>query len=489
MDEQTPMGGTPYDDLEPPSDETFAEDEGVEEFQETPDLEATPSTGITPIGGMRAVDEPADLDFTPESGMLPANEPTGENPNRGRARERIARRKHGRGSSASYPSPVRNAPPRERTVRDPASIVTRGLSSARSAARTAARGTSRRAETAVPEVSFKLPINRATLLIGGGAALVALVVILLGVWRNRPVEAMPNALWIGTEWTYEERTPQEIFALTERLKRHKIGVVYAWVSWLQVDLSWRGEQNFPNVQNFVTLFREQYPEAMLYAWISLPNDTAGVAYRIDDPLVQDAVAAFSQRAVDEFGFDGVMLNIEQVWNNDQNYLATLRSVRQAIGTDAELAVAVPPDWSPIGAGIPVPPLIVPGTVWEGDYKRSVALIVDQIMVMAYNSGLSVPSDYTIWTAYQVQTFAEAIAELGTGAIGTEIVIGIPTYGAELPGHDPVVENVITAVEGIKLAVERSDDAADFVRGIALYAGWETDDQEWTDFMNSWVRAQ
>ncbi len=485
MDEQTPLGGTPYDDIDPPSDGSYAEDDGSEVFQEPReplDLEATPPTGVTPISGTSAVDHLSDLDFTP-----PPADSEADNPNRGRARERIARRKQGRGSGSSYPSPVRNTPPRERTVRDPASIVTRGISSARSAAKVA-RSSSRRESTS-SDVAFKLPFNRSTLLIGGGAAFVALIVILLGIWRNRPIEAMPNALWIGTEWTYEERNTQEIFALTERLKRHKIGVVYAWVSWLQVDLTWRGEQSFPNIQNFVSLFREQYPEAVLYAWISLPNDTAGVPYRIDNPLVQDAVAVFSQRAVEEFGFDGVMLNIEQVWNNDQNYLATLRAVRQAIGSESLLAVAVPPDWSPIGAGIPVPPLIVPGTVWEGDYKRSVALLVDQIMVMAYNSGLSVPGDYTLWTAYQVQTFAEAIAELGAGALGTEIMIGIPTYGAEPPGHDPVVENVITAVEGVKLAVEQSEDAADFVRGIALYAGWETDDQEWTDFMNSWVRSQ
>ena len=42
-----------------------------------------------------------------------------------------------------------------------------------------------------------------------------------------------------------------------------------------------------------------------------------------------------------------------------------------------IAVAISPDWSPIGANIPVPARIVPGTVWDKNYKQSVALLADQ----------------------------------------------------------------------------------------------------------------
>src|SRR5690606_41973110 len=57
-------------------------------------------------------------------------------------------------------------------------------------------------------------------------------------------------------------------------------------------------------------------------------------------------------------------------SNDQNFLALLRLVRSAVGNDVPISAAIPPDWSPIGVNIPVPPLIVPGTVWDREYKRS-----------------------------------------------------------------------------------------------------------------------
>jgi hypothetical protein len=86
-------------------------------------------------------------------------------------------------------------------------------------------------------------------------------------------------------------------------------------------------------------------------------------------------------------------------------------------------------------------------------------------------------------AYQVRTIAQTVDELGGG---TEIVIGIPTYDAELPGHDPNVETIPAAVEGVRSGLLQAGDAAAFVRGLGVYAGWETDDIEWASFKQSWV---
>jgi hypothetical protein len=88
-------------------------------------------------------------------------------------------------------------------------------------------------------------------------------------------------------------------------------------------------------------------------------------------------------------------------------------------------------------------------------------------------------------AYQVRAFAEAISTLGAG---TEIVIGIPTYDAELPAHDPLVENVDSAMAGFKAGLAALGEAAQFVRGIAIFADWTTDDLEWAQF-GVWLENQ
>lgn len=461
-----------------------------------PDLEATPSTGATPISSSSDAEYlPPELPPVPPLPQKFGDDPLQdvdleafsvynqdgrEQPRASKARDRIARRKGQTPSSENRPSPVRNLPPLPRNPRDPANVLTRGITSARSAA----RGAASTANKSMPVEQIKLPISRTGLYVIGSIVFIVLVVIVLGEIRNRPDEVHPNMLWIGTEWTYEVNDEASVAAFVEHLRTHKIGTVYAWVSWLQPDNTWRGQDNFANVQAFVQQFHELYPEGELFGWVSLPVEGDGIPYRLNDVAVQNAVASFSRRVIDEFGFEGVYLNVEPVWNNDQNFLDLLRRVRTAVGQNVSISVAIPPDWSPLDADIPVPPLIIPGTVWDTTYKQSVALLVDQLAVMAYNSGLTSPSDYVEWMAYQVETFANAVDQINGG---TTIFIGIPTYDAELPGHDPAVENVITAVEGVKNGLEQAGTASRFVRGLAIYAGWTTDEQEWSDFMVAWLR--
>ena len=331
---------------------------------------------------------------------------------------------------------------------------------------------------------IKLP-GRMWLYAIGSVALVLLVVFVLGRLRNEPNELPPNAVWIGTEWTYEEQSEDAVRALTQRLRDNQIGTVYAWVSWLQGDQTWRGTDNFERVTAFVQQFKQIYPEARLYGWVSLPVDEGPDGYRLDNVSVQQTVADFSARVMNEFGFDGVHLNVEPVWDDDQNFLGLLRTVRAAVGDETNISVAVPPDWSPVGADIPVPPLIAPGTVWNLEYKKSVALLVDEIAVMSYNSGLGSADDYTTWMAYQVSAFVQAVDEVGGG---TDIIMGIPTYADAPPGHLTSVETIAAAANGIRAGLQQVGDNADYVRGAALYAGWETEESEWTQFRETWVNG-
>lgn len=354
-----------------------------------------------------------------------------------------------------------------------------------------------------PSGQFKLPAlsgidPRLLGLVIGGVILVLGILFALSRLTGTTIEPVtpPNALWLGTEWTYNLDEDAEVSDLVVRLREHEIGTVYAWMSWLQADLTWAGKRDEngvfgsfadveADVQAFVDEFNLLYPEANLYAWISMPVGANG--RDMDDAMVQQRVVELSQRALTEFGFDGIFLNIEPVWNNDASFLRFLAAVREALGQEVFISAAIPPDWSPLGATIPVPPLIAPGTAWDERYKQSVALLVNELALMAYNSGLSDPQDYAEWMAYQVSTYASALAGLDTGsALRTHIMVGIPTYAAEPPGHDPLVENVPSAIQGVRLGLQQAGENARYVRGVAIYADWETDETEWAQFMQAWV---
>ncbi len=356
-----------------------------------------------------------------------------------------------------------------------------------------------------PAGGFRLPTNvhlpksRTPYYVAGGVVIAVILLAILGrlTGGSSRVTTPPNGLWLGTEWTYGLDPNRKVTDLVSRLRDHQIGTVYAWVSWLKGDdKNWGGRKDGSNqfaevedsVKTFVRDFKSQYPESHLYGWISVPVGDINNGLSIKDADTQTRIVDFSKHVVNDLGFDGLSLNIEPVWNNDQDFLALLKKVRDAVGDKVFISVAVPPDWSPIGAGIPVPPLIVPGTVWDDKYKQSVGLVVDEMALMAYNSGLKNAADYSSWMAYQVKTYADAIAGLDSGAgPGVELMVGIPTYDAEPPGHDPLVENVPSAVQGIKLGLQQAGDNARYVQGVALYADWETDEPEWTQFMMTWVR--
>ncbi len=330
----------------------------------------------------------------------------------------------------------------------------------------------------------KIPGGTLTLIgLVGAVAFVILVVYVLGRVRNSSSGTQPNALWLGTEWSYDDHTDDQIAALVTKLRDQHIGTVYAYVSYLQFNGAWRNEDKFDKVKAFVQQFEKAYPEGQLYGLLGIPVSDATHPPRLNDVNLQQQVADLSSRLTTEFGFKGVFIDAEQVWDGDQDFLALLRGVRAAVGIKVPISAAIPPDWSPSNATIAVPALMEPNTEWKKEYKQSVALLVDHMVVMVFNSTLPTASDYAQWVAYQVKTYATAIAELNTD---TDLIIGIPTFEAELPGHDPAIENIDSAVQGVNDGLQQAGDAASYVKGLAIYAEWTTDDTEWAEFQSAWI---
>ncbi len=338
----------------------------------------------------------------------------------------------------------------------------------------------------LPEI--RLPVNRLVIYGVAGAVFLIVVVMLIGRLKNDTPKASPNAIWIGTQWTYDSPDDAALNALIQKLRDHQVGVVYAWVGLLQSNNAWSDTSKLDSVKAFVLRFKRLYPEAKLYSWLSLDAQPIDANTRLSDTNMQQIVADFSQRMTAEFKFDGVMLNVVPVFNNDENYLSLLRKVHTSIGDKASLAVAVPPDWTPTEANIPKPPRIEPGTVWEETYKQRVALIADQVVVTAYNSGMSVASDYSAWMAYQVKTFASALAGLQTATgipASTELLVGVPAYDAQALTHDKNVENIPSAISGIRSGLSESGTSSKFVKGVAIYFESQMNDDDWSQLKQLW----
>ena len=361
-------------------------------------------------------------------------------------------------------------------------------------------GASRRTSSSqlAPKGALRLPkvdMKFIRPIVFGVVALVfmGVLIFVVGLFTDTPTQTPQNAIWIGSDWTYKQHSDEELATLVSRLREMKIGTVYARVSELNFDGTWTGipsqRNRFDEVESdvkaFVAQFKAAYPEADIYGSVHFRVDIGPDGYRLNKDAYRITVADFSRQMVQNLGFDGVMLVVEPViGNNNTDFLDLVRRVRSSIGEDVLLAVAVPPDWSPEGVDIPKPIELPSGTAWDSDYKKRVALLqVDQMVIQAYNSYLKTPLDYQEWMAYQVETYANTIAELN---IDTQILIGLPAYRDFLPAHDARIENIETGANGVKVGLARAGDNSAFISGVALYALWDMTDVEWELFKAQWV---
>ncbi len=343
------------------------------------------------------------------------------------------------------------------------------------------QGTPPPAERDMPEKRVRRPgcLLGLGLLLAVLSAAATAALVLFVLLRPQPPDSH-NAIWLGISWGETPQTDEDVRALAEQFQAQGVEVVYVWTTWLQEDGTW-SPTTFEHMAAFVEQLRTYHPSARLDAWIGVPVELPG--YRLDDEALQEEVARFAAQALQDFGFDGIHLNAEPVWDGDEPYLALLRAVRHAIGDEAVLSVAVPPDWNTGDPAIPAGPFTTPDAHWSQTYKQRVAFLVDEVAVMAYNSGLSSPLDYQTWMAYQVTRYVEALSVLD---IDTRLIMGIPTYDAEPPGHDPDVESVQAAIAGILAGMAQSEDYDQPVTGIGIYAEWSTDALEWHNIRQLWV---
>ncbi len=86
-----------------------------------------------------------------------------------------------------------------------------------------------------------------------------------------------------------------------------------------------------------------------------------------------------------------------------------------------------------------------------------------------------------WTV-ELATVARA------GSAGCVVRLGVPTYEDDVAWHIPSTENAVTALTGIRSGLAALASPREAIRGVAIYADWTTDENEWAAFDSIWVRG-
>jgi hypothetical protein len=294
-----------------------------------------------------------------------------------------------------------------------------------------------------------------------------------GDTATHPFNQDRNAVWLEHRWLEKPHSVEEMEQMFRFLDHH--GIVYAYPHLIPFDGAGRLPlHNREQMRAFLASARRVAPNMKVLPWVG----GLRVGYKRSRPGTIDLgdlgqrqrIVAECRGLMDE-GFDGIHLNVEPIANGDDDYLALLRALRAAVGTGILSLSATRPG--------PVAPAFAPNFFWTADYYTRIADSADQVVLMTYDTAIPTPGLYRRYVAYAAATVTANLSR----SHRTRVLVGIPTYDETGLMHRKGVETVENALVGVVSGLRGR--AGGTFEGVALYAEWTTDPEDWAVYERVW----
>ena len=107
---------------------------------------------------------------------------------------------------------------------------------------------------------------------------------------------------------------------------------------------------------------------------------------------------------------------------------------------------------------------------------------DQTVLMAYAPFLPSKATYVAFVAHETRLLTSWACD----EAAHRVLIGVPSYDDVPASSNPEVENLRTALLGVRAGLESQGQLTpDCFEGVAIYANWVTDPEEWGDYERIW----
>lgn len=306
-------------------------------------------------------------------------------------------------------------------------------------------------------------------------------------------EALPrnNAIWLDRAWTFGDLGTGHLDAAIAEMGSNGIGKIYAYVSTLGLAGRWESGMDGSSfmdsrskISDFVAAVRNADGSMAVYAWVEIwTHDNTADGYRLDDEELHENIADFSKLLIDQLGFDGLLLDIKPMFTDNGDIISLIRRVRSATGLEKPIGIAVTADLTPHNLRAQNISAIAPGTMWTDNFKKRVTVSADEIVLMLYQSYRQQLQDYIEWVAYHIETYVNLLETT------TEVYASIPHYASASAAHNPEIETMTTALQGISRGLQRLDeDARALLTGVAIYADRRLSQADWGAFREAWQRS-
>jgi hypothetical protein len=285
--------------------------------------------------------------------------------------------------------------------------------------------------------------------------------------------ACNNGAWLRYYWYRGKHNEQQWLSMLERLKSHKVRYAYFHVLGVNPDGRLQYHQ-LKEARQITSRVHQSCPDTECIAWVYVPSDFASSGVDLSKKASRIALHKEAQWLIEDCGFDGVQWDYEFAPNDDKRFLDFLSESRALIPRDKLLSIATPMSY----------PLTMYG--WNDAYFKKVAPYVDQIAVMSYDSFLYLPRAYGALVARQVVHVSRDAAQTNPAC---KIIIGLPTYEDRTFAHQSFCESFANSLRGfeqglrdyVKLQNGGKQDGLNNIEGVAVFADYTTDEEEWKLF--------
>jgi len=313
-------------------------------------------------------------------------------------------------------------------------------------------------------------------LLGAGGLLGYLAYAPAGDFAPHPFNQDRNAVWLEHRWLEREQPEADTEALLAGLERR--GVAYVFPHLIPFNSAGRLPlHSRTQMRAFLAAARRVAPGIKVLPWVGGVRRgyrrTRPGSIDLGDLGQRQRIVAECRGLIDE-GFDGIHLNVEPVDDGNVDFLSLLRALRSAVGAERVLSL------STIRPG-PIAVPFAPNFLWTPGYYARVAGIADQVVIMAYDTGLPTPALYQRYVGYAAAAVQGAL--VGSRA-RARFLIGVPTYDETGLMHRGGVETPDNALLGV-IAGLRGVGGGGTFEGVALYAEWTTDEGEWRTYERLW----
>ncbi|GAB2990180.1 membrane protein [Amycolatopsis acidiphila] len=284
-----------------------------------------------------------------------------------------------------------------------------------------------------------------------------------------------DGLWLGHAWVDGRRDQSDVDTLAARVRSTGNHDLFVHTGPLADDGSLDPALR-PDARWLTTALHLALPGVRVQSWL---GDTVG-RDGLDpaDPATRDRIVTSAREVLDD-GFDGVHLDLEPLADGTAGFLTLLSSVHElTLARHAVLSVAA-------HQLEPLPGLLGPARwllgkphFWSTGYLREVATRVDEVAIMAYDTGVPLETAYTGYVHVQTELALEAVPPRVT------LLIGLPAYHTDEPGHTDA-ETVAAAVKGVRMALGGLTTRP---FGVSMYADFSATPEDWHAYLTGWVHA-